>query len=106
MISYEPFKLYPSKNKLKKYDIYVPITGTGKTKRVSFGAKGYKDFIEYYRQDPNLARERRQLYRLRHRRDRIDNPYYSAFWSYWVLWNKPTLGESLEDAIWKARNRI
>jgi hypothetical protein len=77
----------PSKNKLKKFD--ATINGT---KTISFGARGMSDFTIH----KNEARKNLYLNRHRKREDWGD-AHSAGFYSRWVLWNKPTLKESIED---------
>lgn len=76
----KPFKLYPSTNPLKKYDVYVPIGK--KLKRVSYGQNGASDYTTH----DDL--ERRDRYRARHAKDRIHDPTTPGFWSWWHLWGE------------------
>ena len=77
----------PSKNKLKKFD--ATINGT---KTISFGARGMSDYTIH------KDEARKNLYLNRHRkREDWGDAYSAGFYSRWVLWNKPTLKESIED---------
>lgn len=73
-----------STRKNKKYDVYKDdkyIT--------SFGDKRYqhyKDLIGYYKDLDHNDKKRRELYRLRHRNDNIDDPNYAGFWAWNYLW--------------------
>jgi len=78
------YKLYPSTNATKKYDIYVTSPETGNVKKVSFGAKGYEDYTIH------RDIERRRRYRLRHQNDRLTDPTWAGFWSWYVLWGPYT----------------
>jgi len=79
----------PSKNPLKKYDVFQ-----GKTFIVSFGQKypngvpyeQYKDKLGYYSQYDHDDKKRRDRYRQRHRGDYIDDPTRAGFWAYRNLW--------------------
>jgi len=80
----------PSKKVGKKYDAIFRIDG--KQKIVSFGAKSYSDFIHH----KNEARK--QLYITRHQANEDwNNPVTPGALSRWILWNKPTLHESIID---------
>jgi hypothetical protein len=84
------FYLYRSSSSDKKFSIR-PLEGT---KVVHFGAKGYEDFTKH------KDEERKKLYLERHQKNEdwtkqgILTP---GFWSRWLLWNKPSLSESIED---------
>jgi len=84
MINRRLYTLYPSTNKNKKYDVYVKNKKTGRIKKVSFGAKGYSDYTVH------KDKVRRQKYRTRHKNDKIRNPLYAGFWSWYILWGKYT----------------
>jgi hypothetical protein len=78
-----------SKRNNKKYDAIF------KDKVVSFGSKGYSDFTLH------KDEERKQRYIERHRKREHwgkDGVETAGFLSRWVLWNKPTLKESIKDA--------
>ena len=77
------YTLYKSTNPLKKYDVFI-ISSKGRTKKVSFGAKNYEDYTMH------KDKQRRTNYRNRHRNDKINNPEYAGFWSWWVLWGDST----------------
>ncbi len=85
------YTLYSSTNKNKKYDVYVVNPKTDNIKKVSFGAKGYSDYTIHKDYD------RMKLYKKRHQNDKIYDITSSGFWSWWVLWNKPSLKNSLID---------
>jgi hypothetical protein len=81
----------PSKRSGKKYDA-VFESDTGRTKRVSFGAAGMDDFTK------TGDEERKRLYLIRHKaRENWDKPDTPGALSRWLLWNKPTLEESIRD---------
>ncbi len=77
----------PSKKKDKKYDAVID----GK-KTVSFGAKGYSDYTIH--KDP----ERKKRYDQRHKKnENWNDPTTAGFYAKHVLWNRPTLQESVKD---------
>jgi hypothetical protein len=84
------YTLYKSTNPNKKYDVYVINPQTGNIKKVSFGAYGYSDYTIHKDKD------RRNRYRIRHQHDKIYDITKSGFWSWWILWNKPNVAESLK----------
>lgn len=85
----EVYKLKKSTRKDKKYMVILP---EGKT--VHFGADGYSDYTKH--KDP----ERKKRYIARHKENEkwgkrgIDT---AGFWSRWILWNLPTLKDSIKD---------
>ncbi len=71
----------------KKYRVILP-----NNERVDFGATGYEDYTTH--KDPN----RKERYLLRHaKNENWNDPFSAGFWSRWLLWNKPSLEESIED---------
>ena len=86
MIPYYP---YPANDGKHKYYI---ITKSGR--KVLFGAAGYSDYTKHKDKD------RKQRYIDRHKdkenwgKTGIDT---AGFWSYHLLWNKPTIKESYND---------
>lgn len=69
---------------------YIAVFSNGK--RVKFGAQGYSDYTLH------KDKERRERYRARHRKDlETNNPYAPGYLSWYILWNKPTLRESIQD---------
>ena len=76
-----------SNNKNKKYDARID----GK-KTVSFGAAGMSDFTKH------KDSERKQRYLNRHKKNENWSDHTTAgFMSKNLLWNKPTLTESIKD---------
>jgi hypothetical protein len=62
--------------------------------RVPFGAFGYQDFTT----TGDLDRKKRYLKRHRANED-WNNPKTAGALSRWLLWNKPTLEQSIHDYI-------
>jgi hypothetical protein len=61
-------------------------------KRTRFGAQGYEDYTQH--RDP----VRKASYLARHKRDlETNDPTRAGYLSYYVLWNKPTIAESVKD---------
>lgn len=78
------------KSYLPSKKFQVINVGTGKT--IHFGAKGYSDFI--------LSKDerKRENYILRHKvRENWNDLSKAGTWSRYLLWNKPTLKESIDD---------
>jgi glutamine synthetase type III len=95
------YKLYKSTNKNKKYDIYIMNPKTNRVKKISFGGTGYSDYTIH------KNKERRNLYRIRHKNDRINDVYSSGYWSWWVLWGDSyNLNIALKTAVKKAKELI
>jgi len=80
-----------SHNKDKKLDAI--FEKDGKEKIVSFGASGYTDFTK-----PPHDEKKKELYIKRHqKRENFNDPLSKGALSRYVLWNKPSLQESIKD---------
>jgi len=72
----------------------VRVDGGGGGTVVKFGASGYEDFTMH------KDEERKRLYLQRHgsrenwQKSGIET---AGFWSRWLLWNKPTISQSIAD---------
>ena len=69
-----------------------------KIKKTYFGASGYKDYIQYYKElGPKEANKHKLSYQARHLKD-LDtkDPSRAGFLSYFILWTKPTLEEAIK----------
>jgi hypothetical protein len=87
----------PSTNKDKKL-MATFEQDNGRQVTTHFGAKGYKDFTIYSKQDPKLAKQKKESYLARHRENEDWNDVMSAgALSRWILWNKPTIEASKAD---------
>ena len=85
-----------SKKPDKKYDARVDGTKT-----VSFGQKGASDFTKHKEND------RKERYIDRHKKNEDWNKSgvkTAGFYSKHVLWNKPTLKESIDDINKRFKN--
>lgn len=83
------YKLYDSTRADKKFMVITP-----KGNRVHFGQKGYEDFTTH------KDEARKERYIARHQKNEdwtaagIDTP---GFWARYLLWNKPTILQSILD---------
>jgi hypothetical protein len=84
--------LYPSYRRAKKLD--AVLQDGKRVIVVSFGARGYEDYTTH-RDD---LRKGRYLARHEGAEDWTD-PRTPGFWARWVLWNKPTIAESVRDTV-------
>jgi hypothetical protein len=92
--SFRDFKLIgfeKSRRQGKKYDAVLVNKYTGKEKRVSFGAKGmeqYEDLtpLGLYKNYNHYDKERRRLYKERHKKDIKKNYYSPGYFSWFFLW--------------------
>ena len=64
---------------------------TKKIKTIQFGDKRYDNYTIH------KDKKRKELYRKRHHKDKIDDPFSPGALSLYLLWNKPTLKESIEQ---------
>ena len=80
-------RIEKSSRPAKKYMVRV----AGKT--VHFGAAGYEDFTTHG--DEN----RKKHYLARHKNEEWgrDGVHTAGFWARWILWNKPTILQSVQD---------
>ncbi|XWV25527.1 Tlr 6Fp protein [Tupanvirus deep ocean] len=80
------YHIYPSNRRDKKFYVY-----NGR-KKIYFGATGYEDYTTH------KDNKRKQRYNSRHRvRENWRDPGTAGFWSKWILWNKPSLQQSVVD---------
>jgi hypothetical protein len=94
---YVSIKLSRSEKPDKKFKVIVGL------KTIHFGAKGMSDYT--INRDP----ERKRLYLKRHRaRENWSKSgiQTAGFWSRWLLWNKPSLDESIQDIEKRFRVKI
>jgi len=84
-------KVVKSKVKGKKLTA-IFLKDNGKEKSVSFGQEGADD----YTKTKDIPQRRR--YRIRHKKDLLTNdPTRAGYLSYYILWNKPTISDSIKD---------
>lgn len=87
---------------IHKYQVMTPTT-----KKIKFGAEGYNDYIIYSQIDKTKANAKKRAYIARHR---IKEPFTSlnkkGTWARYILWNKPTLHESIKNMENKFNIRI
>lgn len=84
-------KITRSKKPEKKYDAIFE-SNNGRTKTVSFGSAGMSDYTKH------RDEERKERYLARHRANEDWNkPDSPGALSRWILWNKPTLVDSIKD---------
>lgn len=85
-----------SSNPNKKYMAIFYDDNDKKVKTTHFGAKGMSDFTKHKNE------ERKNKYLNRHKKNENWNDYKSAgSLSRYILWNKPTIEESIRDYVRK-----
>ena len=94
----ETYILKKSDNPKKKFMI---LMGDGMTHY--FGQAGMKDFTLH---DKDVREARKKAYIARTKNQPQDDIHSPAFWSLNLLWNKPTIKESIKDIEDKFNIRI
>ena len=83
-------ELSKSNMRNKKYKVVVTNGDTKKT--INFGEARASDYT--INKDP----KRKANYLARHApRENWTDPFTSGYWSRWILWNKPTIDQSVRD---------
>jgi len=98
-------KLVPSTNKVNKYSMIFMNKIAKKIKTIHFGGKNYRDYTlindknsSFYIDDAKKRDRVKELYIIRHqKREDWETPDNKGSLSRWILWNKPTIEESLQD---------
>ena len=86
----------PSKLLTKKYTANFFDPKTLKSKKVQFGAKGYRDFTTI--SDSAEAKKARDAYRSRHKKDKLSDPYSPGALSWYILWgNHTNITDNISD---------
>ena len=85
------YYLYNAINRKNKYSVQFINQNTGRLNTIHFGQYGAGDFTT-----TNNER-RKELYKLRHLSDNINDLSFSGSWAWWLLWNKKTIEESIKD---------
>ena len=89
-----------SRSDLPNKKLKIIINDTSRTKTIHIGERGAMDFIKWNNISPTKALERRRAYDIRHRaRENWTKSgiFTSGFWAKHLLWNKPTLEQSISD---------
>ena len=85
------YYLYPSNLKTKKYTVKFINQATNKINTIHFGAYSYDDYTITNND------ERKELYKLRHINDNINDLSFAGCWSMHLLWNKKSIEESIKN---------
>ena len=84
-------KVTASKNPKKRYSAHFK-KDDGVLKVVSFGSPDHDNFTIH------KDEKRKRAYLARHKKDlRTNDPLRAGYLSFFLLWNKPTLRESIKD---------
>lgn len=101
---FELIELVKANDKKHKWEVKLYNTETKKINIVKFGAYGMEDYTIH------KDKKRKQLYIQRHSgmgEDWTKTGINTAgFWSMWLLWDKPTIEESLKTLIKKFNIKI
>ena len=88
------FIIKPSNKKEKKF-----LAVIDNNKHIYFGAAGYSDMTQHKNE------ERKQRYIDRHsKRENWNDPTTAGFYAKNILWNKPTISESIRDTNTRFKN--
>ena len=87
----QTYYLYKSTNPDKKFMVKFMNEATNRINTLHFGSSQYSDYTT-----TNNER-RKELYKLRHLSDNINDLSFSGCWSWHLLWNKTTLEKSIKD---------
>lgn len=91
-------ELKKASNNKNKYTMVFLNTKTDKKMSISFGAKGYGDYIIYNQtKGKEEADKHKERYINRHQKNENWNEINRGSLSRYILWNKPTLESSLSD---------
>ena len=92
----------PSSNKDKKL-MATFVKDNGRQITTHFGASGYLDYTKYYKQNKELAKQKKDAYIARHKvNEDFNDPTTAGALSRWILWSEPTI----ESAIRKFKKRF
>ena len=85
-----------STNNDKKLMATFEINGRQRT--THFGAKGMMDYTKYYKQDKELAKQKKDSYIARHKvNENWNDPTSAGSLAKNILWNLPTIEASIKD---------
>ena len=86
------YNLYKSTNPDKKFMVKFLNEATNRINTLHFGSSQYSDYTTN-----NNNERRKELYKLRHASDNLNDLSYPGCWSWYLLWNKTTLEKSIKD---------
>lgn len=100
-MTYKFLGLKKSDDGIHKYVATFLNNETNRKKTTKFGAYGYEDYTIH------KDEERKERYIKRHdKREDFENPVTAGSLSRYLLWNKPTIEESLKDYLKRFKNII
>tara|TARA_R110000868_G_scaffold58558_1_gene180758 strand:- start:399 stop:710 length:312 start_codon:yes stop_codon:yes gene_type:complete len=83
------YYLYKSNDNKHKLKVVFKNEITKRENTIRFGQYGASDYLL------TNDDERKRLYRERHYNDNILDLNYPGSWSYWILWNKKNIDDSI-----------
>jgi hypothetical protein len=93
-MSYKFITLKEANDGKHKYIVTLLNKETGRQNNIKFGAYGMSDYTQH------KDIKRKTLYETRHIvRENWNDPSTAGFWSKWILWNKPSVSESLKYTL-------
>jgi hypothetical protein len=81
----------------KKKMMAIFKIGENRYMKVHFGTVGYQDYTMYMKAKSEDANEAKRLYKLRHANDNLADLTSPGALSWNILWNKPTITESIQE---------
>jgi hypothetical protein len=100
---YKFLKLQKATDQKHKYEAIFLNKETNRQKTIKFGGYGYDDYTTF---DKSIREERKERYKKRHQNDNLNDPLSPGALSMYILWNKPTIEESLKDYLKMFKNII
>jgi hypothetical protein len=93
-MSYKFITLKEANDGKHKYIVTLLNKDTNREKNIKFGAYGMSDYTQH------KDIKRKTLYETRHIvRENWNDPGTAGFWSKWILWNKPSVNDSLRSTL-------
>ena len=84
------YYLEKADNNKNKYSVQFLNKTTKRINTIHFGNINYDDYTITNND------EKQRLYKLRHQNDYINDLNYPGCWSWWLLWNKKSIEESIK----------
>lgn len=99
-MSYKFLKLKKASDGKHKYEAIFLNTENNREKTVKFGGYGYEDFTIH------KDEKRKERYIKRHAKDNLTDPLSPGALSMFILWNKPTIEDSLKDYLKRFNTKL
>jgi hypothetical protein len=108
-MEYQISSFKEEKDKKHKYQVIILDMTTGKKHLVRFGQYGANDYTIYSRNNNEDKERHKRNYLNRHRKNEdwtISGILTPGFFARWILWNKPSVEESLKYTIKKFKIKL